>query len=90
MSFVDDLREIKAAPEGEKVFLAHKPTWRRQIRDLHHHETAACGNCSTRIEIDTCYRCYYCGVFFCAACSPEHFGQTREQYAANTDAPEAA
>ncbi len=48
----------------------------RQVRATGRATCACCG----RADLDPvwqAYRCYYCGLWFCLACCPEHFGGPR-------------
>jgi len=39
-----------------------------------------CDACGKEVEVQFGFRCYYCGFFYCPACAPDHFGQTRDEY----------
>lgn len=37
-----------------------------------------CGICESAYPLWKLYRCYYCGIWICENCAPEHFGGERE------------
>ena len=36
-----------------------------------------CACCAKSTHLKDAYRCYYCGLYFCTRCAPEHFGGER-------------
>lgn len=75
-------RYINRAVDGENLnaLLAQ----RQQV--LFEPDNLTC-TCGVRLTLASAYRCLYCGIYRCAKCAEEHFGQTFEQWAA-THKPE--
>jgi len=36
-----------------------------------------CRGCEIDFELHLLYRCYFCGSYFCGACSENHFGSRK-------------
>lgn len=39
--------------------------------------TPCAGQCGRPAQSWRAYRCYYCGLWFCEFCAPQHFGASR-------------
>jgi hypothetical protein len=50
---------------------------RRQWSDAVEKRTIKC-TCGKKRALELAFRCLYCGVWFCADCAGEHFGDSRE------------
>lgn len=37
-------------------------------------------DCGRKLLIDKLYQCFYCGIYFCEWCGPNHFGMTVKKY----------
>lgn len=62
----------KEAAETTAIILA-------QLAQIHEGNTwIDCGKCYSAYPLWKLYRCYYCGIWFCERCCPEHFGKKRE------------
>lgn len=55
------------------------------LRSVPEDACITCGGCGRRVRFRSLYRCYYCGVWFCEACAPGHFGGKRPERAIPAD-----
>jgi len=52
---------------------------RRQLDQIMAENTwVNCGACSSAFPLWKLFRCYYCGIWICENCAPEHFGGKRK------------
>lgn len=35
--------------------------------------------CGVTVSLPNAYRCFYCDIYFCRGCAPDHFDENKEQ-----------
>lgn len=54
---------------------AKRAQYRRQFTELHEQpDVFVTCDCGHRLPVKHAYRCYFCGIWFCAKCAEDHFG----------------
>jgi len=71
--------DLHRKPETQEELQQLQIAIQRQLKQIMSNNTwVDCATCESGFPLWKLYRCYYCGLWVCENCAPEHFGGKRE------------